>query len=179
MDLCNSEEPRWTSTSRAPTTSPTTMTPMSSPCGPTPVSVFLHLLYNALIATHLSTRLDLFADGDDFSWQTIQSGRNRYYQRQLANQIEIEDHSHPQSGHQCAESASERGPEHHHQHLRHLHLTRDSLTLGTLTQNCLSDRRCSHSATIHHANQRQQHTHLAASASPTFSLISPSLLTLM
>ena len=32
--------------------------------------------------------LDLFASGDDFSWNTIQSGRNQYYQRQLANQIQ-------------------------------------------------------------------------------------------
>ena len=38
---------------------------------------------------HHFTRLDLFADGDDFSWQTIQTGRNRYYQQQLANQIEL------------------------------------------------------------------------------------------
>ena len=33
-------------------------------------------------------RLDLFANGDDFSWDTIQSGRNQYYQRQLAHQIQ-------------------------------------------------------------------------------------------
>ena len=38
---------------------------------------------------HFSFCPDLFADGDDFSWQTIQRGRNQYYQRQLANQIEI------------------------------------------------------------------------------------------
>ena len=44
-----------------------------------------HLLSLAFILI----RLDLFADGDDFSWQTIQTGRNRYYQQQLANQIEM------------------------------------------------------------------------------------------
>ena len=38
---------------------------------------------------HFSSCSDLFADGDDFSWQTIRRGRNQYYQRQLANQIEI------------------------------------------------------------------------------------------
>ena len=38
---------------------------------------------------HFSSCSDLFADGDDFSWETIQKGRNEYYQRQLANQIEI------------------------------------------------------------------------------------------
>ena len=38
---------------------------------------------------HFSFCPDLFADGDDFSWETIQRGRNQYYQRQLANQIEI------------------------------------------------------------------------------------------
>jgi hypothetical protein len=31
--------------------------------------------------------VDLFADGQDFSWSTIQTGRNRFYQRQLAEQI--------------------------------------------------------------------------------------------
>ena len=177
MNLCNSEEPRWTSTSRAPTTSPTTMTPMSSPCGPTPVGLFLSLTMHSLLRPLYSLRSVcrwrrlLVANHTDrtqpvLSATTGQSDRDQ-------------DHRHTQSAHQCAESASERGPEHHHQHLRHLHLTRDSLTLGTLTQNCLSDGRCSHAATIHHADQRQQHTHLAASASPTFSLISPSLLTLM
>lgn len=30
---------------------------------------------------------DLFADGDDFSWETIEKNRNIYYQKQLANQI--------------------------------------------------------------------------------------------
>ena len=32
--------------------------------------------------------LDLFADGSDFSWQAIQKGRNQYFQKQLASQIE-------------------------------------------------------------------------------------------
>jgi hypothetical protein len=31
--------------------------------------------------------IDLFADGNDFSWETISKGRNIYYQKQLANQI--------------------------------------------------------------------------------------------
>ncbi len=31
--------------------------------------------------------IDLFADGNDFSWETIQKGRNTYYQKQAANQI--------------------------------------------------------------------------------------------
>ena len=31
--------------------------------------------------------LDLFADGDDFSWETIETNRNTYYQKQLANQV--------------------------------------------------------------------------------------------
>jgi hypothetical protein len=31
--------------------------------------------------------LDLFADGNDFSWETIQKGRNIYYQKQMSNQI--------------------------------------------------------------------------------------------
>jgi cysteine sulfinate desulfinase/cysteine desulfurase-like protein len=31
--------------------------------------------------------IDLFADGNDFSWETIQKGRNIYYQKQSANQI--------------------------------------------------------------------------------------------
>ena len=43
-----------------------------------------------LLCSHsLSLRcLDLFADGDDFSWQTIERGRNQYYQRQLSEQIQ-------------------------------------------------------------------------------------------
>jgi hypothetical protein len=32
-------------------------------------------------------RVDLFADGNDFSWTTMQRRRNLYYQKQLANQI--------------------------------------------------------------------------------------------
>ena len=35
----------------------------------------------------MRSSLDLFADGNDFSWETIQKGRNTYYQKQLANQI--------------------------------------------------------------------------------------------
>jgi hypothetical protein len=31
--------------------------------------------------------LDLFADGNDFSWETIQKNRNIYYQKELANEI--------------------------------------------------------------------------------------------
>jgi hypothetical protein len=36
---------------------------------------------------------NLFADGDDFSWETIQKNRNLYYQQQSSNQIidEVED----------------------------------------------------------------------------------------
>jgi hypothetical protein len=32
-------------------------------------------------------RIDLFADGNDFSWETVERGRNTYYQKQLAIQI--------------------------------------------------------------------------------------------
>ena len=35
----------------------------------------------------LSSHSDLFAHGEDFSWETIANGRNRYYQGQLAQQI--------------------------------------------------------------------------------------------
>jgi len=35
----------------------------------------------------ISISKDLFANGNDFSWTTIQKGRNIYYQKQLANQI--------------------------------------------------------------------------------------------
>lgn len=31
--------------------------------------------------------IDLFADGNDFSWGTIEKSRNIYYQKQLANKI--------------------------------------------------------------------------------------------
>ena len=87
MDLCNNEQRLWILTSRALTAFQTTMTPMSSPCGPIQVDPFIFSRMHSL--PHHCTRLDLFADGDDFSWQTIQTGRNRYYQRQLANQIEL------------------------------------------------------------------------------------------
>ena len=30
---------------------------------------------------------DIFADGNDFSWETISEGRNIYYQKQLTNEI--------------------------------------------------------------------------------------------
>jgi hypothetical protein len=33
---------------------------------------------------------DLFADGNDFSWETIEKGRNIYYQKQMASQITIQ-----------------------------------------------------------------------------------------
>ena len=36
----------------------------------------------------LSSRLDLFADGNDFSWATIQKGRNKFYQKRLATMID-------------------------------------------------------------------------------------------
>jgi hypothetical protein len=64
------------------------MTPMSSPRGPIQVD---HLFFSSRLhaLSYHSACSDLFADGDDFSWQTIQTGRNRYYQRQLANQIEL------------------------------------------------------------------------------------------
>jgi hypothetical protein len=35
----------------------------------------------------LVLRTDLFANGQDFSWNTIQTGRNAYYQKQLAQQL--------------------------------------------------------------------------------------------
>ncbi len=31
--------------------------------------------------------IDLFADGNDFSWETIEKGRNVYHQKKLANEI--------------------------------------------------------------------------------------------
>ncbi len=34
--------------------------------------------------------IDLFADGNDFSRETISKGRNNYYQKKLANQILIQ-----------------------------------------------------------------------------------------
>ncbi|CAF1286286.1 unnamed protein product [Adineta ricciae] len=34
--------------------------------------------------------LKFFADGNDYSWQTIQNGRNFYYQKQTANQIDAQ-----------------------------------------------------------------------------------------
>jgi hypothetical protein len=34
--------------------------------------------------------IDLFADGNDFSFETIEKNRNIYYQKQMANQIEAE-----------------------------------------------------------------------------------------
>ncbi|CAF1341570.1 unnamed protein product [Adineta ricciae] len=36
------------------------------------------------------SELKLFADGDDYSWQTIQNGRNFYYQKQTADQINVQ-----------------------------------------------------------------------------------------
>ncbi len=33
---------------------------------------------------------DLFVDGNDFSYETIQKNRNLYYQQQLANQVSIQ-----------------------------------------------------------------------------------------
>ena len=36
----------------------------------------------------LSCLLDLFADGNDFSWETIAHGRNRFYQKRLAKSID-------------------------------------------------------------------------------------------
>ena len=44
------------------------------------------LMMNILI----SFSKELFADGDDYSWQTIQNGRNFYYQKQTANQIDAQ-----------------------------------------------------------------------------------------
>ncbi|CAF4628727.1 unnamed protein product, partial [Rotaria socialis] len=32
----------------------------------------------------------LFADGNDFSWETIEKNRNIYYQKQAANEISTE-----------------------------------------------------------------------------------------
>lgn len=43
--------------------------------------------YIILILLNFVLKIDLFADGDDFSWTTIQKRRNLYYQQQLANQI--------------------------------------------------------------------------------------------
>ena len=64
---------------------PMTMTPISSPTGP--IQVY-HNSPFSFAATFSVRCLDLFADGTDFSWDAIQRGRNQYYQRELASQIQ-------------------------------------------------------------------------------------------
>ncbi len=45
------------------------------------IILFIHIIY-----------LDLFANGDDFSWETIQKGRNNYYQKQAVRKRMISFH---------------------------------------------------------------------------------------
>ena len=87
MGLCSTDSSLWTSTQLVPISCLLIMTLMSSQRGA--IQVWRIVLVHSDCHFSFSTRLDLFADGDDFSWQTIQRGRNQYYQRQLANQIEI------------------------------------------------------------------------------------------
>jgi hypothetical protein len=87
MGLCNNEQRHSISMPRVPIRSPTTTTQISSPTGPMQVDFSIPLRFSAL----RPLCLDLFADGGDFSWQAIQRGRIRYYQRQLANQIQLKN----------------------------------------------------------------------------------------
>ena len=157
-DPCNNEEARSISTSLAPTTFPTTMTPMSSPCGPIQVDLFL--LKNTLSVTSFPWSRSVCR------WQRLlvanRSDRPQSVLSATAEQADRdEDHEHTRSAHQRAQGTPERGPDDHDQYLYHLHVDRVSLTLGTLTQNSASDRRCSHAAASRHADQWQQHNHLA------------------
>ena len=86
MDLCNSEQPPWISMHPVPIAFPMTTTQISSRRGPIQVTSFPLYGRSRLASLHLL--VDLFVSGEDFSWQAIQKGRNQYYQKQLANQIE-------------------------------------------------------------------------------------------
>ncbi len=48
---------------------------------------FRYFFYFSLI---FYLKIDLFASNNDFSWETIQQGRNNYYQKQMAQQINNE-----------------------------------------------------------------------------------------
>lgn len=50
--------------------------------GPIQVSSSLQSLY---LVNH--SFIDLFADKNDFSWETIQKNRNKYYQKQMASRV--------------------------------------------------------------------------------------------
>ena len=81
MHRCSNERPPSISTSLAPTPFPSTMRQTSSSNGPIQVCPPISS------PSSLHVRKDLFADGDDFSWNTIQRGRNRFYQRKVARRI--------------------------------------------------------------------------------------------
>ena len=63
------------------------MTRISSRPGPIRVSLLPLLSQPHHSSATLASRPDLFANGQDFSWNTIQNGRNAFYQKQLAQQI--------------------------------------------------------------------------------------------
>jgi len=46
-------------------------------------SDFAHIYYYGIICNFIF--VELFANGDDFSWETIQTGRNTYYQMQTVS----------------------------------------------------------------------------------------------
>ena len=85
MHRCNSEHGSSILTPLAPIFCLTTTTPTSSPTGPIQVHATFSFSFTTIL---FPSREGLFADGDDFSWQTIERGRNQYYQRQLSNQIQ-------------------------------------------------------------------------------------------
>ena len=65
---------------------------MFSPKTTKPISNYLgRIRVRVTINDLLTIRcLDLFAEGNDFSWETIEKNRNRFYQQQQANQISSE-----------------------------------------------------------------------------------------
>ena len=63
------------------------MTRISSRPGPIRVSLLPLLSQPHHSSATLVSRTDLFANGQDFSWNTIQNGRNAFYQKQLAQQV--------------------------------------------------------------------------------------------
>ena len=69
-----------------PIVCPLTTTPISSRHGS--ILVNTSNFGRSRRVTYMHIPLDLFADGSDFSWEAIQKGRNQYFQRQLASQIE-------------------------------------------------------------------------------------------
>ena len=89
MHHCNTERVRWSRTGPVPMIFRPIMILISNQCGRIPVGrswprwVGLELF-------SLSLRVDLFAVGDDFPWETVANGRNLYYQQQVANQIQTQ-----------------------------------------------------------------------------------------